>query len=293
MTDAIRGLWVAVASPLAADGSVDLDLLIPHVDSLFKRDCDGLLMFGTCGEGTSFTAAERLRVIEALLRHGISPDKLALGMGFPALGDAVALGRAALSLGVYHLLALPPYFYRDVTAAGLEAAYARMFEGINDDRARYTLYHIPQVSGVAVPFEVPGKLRARFGKVMAGVKDSSGKFEQFRAFRAASPEVAICVGNELDVYRTLAEGGVGTICGMSNIVPGLVRAMFKKAEAEREMQLAIDLMQGPFVPMLKAILAAQTGKAAWSAPCPPLMAADAAKGKAAAAAMAQWEPKFA
>jgi hypothetical protein len=35
-------LWVAVVAPLTADGSVDLGLFIPHVDSLFRSSCLGM-----------------------------------------------------------------------------------------------------------------------------------------------------------------------------------------------------------------------------------------------------------
>ncbi len=290
MNDAIRGFWVATATPLAADGTVDTALLLPHVDSLFRRTADGVVLFGTSGEGTSFSAAERLRAAEALLRHGVPADRIALGIGFPALDDTVALGREALKLGLYQLLVLPPYFYHDAPAAGLEAGYARVFERIGRAEARYTLYHIPQVSGVAVPFEVPGHLRARFGAMMAGVKDSSGEFAQFRAFRAASPDVAVCVGNETDIARARAEGGVGTICGMGNVVPGLVRAMFGSPDAEGPMRQALDVLKGPFVPAMRAILAAQIGCDAWRIPALPLLPADKAYGEAAARAIAQWEP---
>lgn len=291
MSDVISGFWVASATPVKADGTVDLDLMLPHIDSLFARTVDGIVLFGTSGEGTSFPASERLRTVEALLRHGIPADKLSLGIGFPAFGDTIALGRAALGLGLHHLLALPPYFYRDATADGLEAGFAHVIEAVGSDRARFTLYHIPQVSGVAIPFAMPGKLRARFGKLMAGVKDSSGEFAQFQAFRAASPEVAICVGNEADIFRALAQGGTGTICGMGNIIPLMVRAMFNSAAAEGPMKQAIAEMKGPFVPALKAILAELNGIAAWRTPALPLLPASRDYGQTAAKVIAALESK--
>jgi 4-hydroxy-tetrahydrodipicolinate synthase len=106
------------------------------------------------------------------------------------------------------------------------------------------------------------------------------------AFRAAGPELAIVVGNEADIGRALAEGGVGTICGMANVVPKLVRAMFTDADALGPMQSVLALMQGPFMPTLKSVIAAQTGEAGWSRVRPPLRAVDAAIGQRIAAAMA-------
>ena len=78
------------------------------------------------------------------------------------------------------------------------------FDAVADQRPRATLYHIPQVSGVGVPVAVAASLRKRYGALVAGLKDSSGDFKQFQAFRAAAPELAITVGNETDITRAIA-----------------------------------------------------------------------------------------
>jgi 4-hydroxy-tetrahydrodipicolinate synthase len=284
MTDAISGFWVAAASPLTAAGTVDDARLAGHALQLFKRDVDGVVLFGTTGEGTSFSIAERLATIEALLKSGVAADRIGLGGGFPAITDAVALARSALGLGLKHVLMLPPYFDRGVTPDGIEDAFAAVIDSVADDRLRVTLYNIPQVSGVAVPASVAANLRRRYGALVAGVKDSSADFKQFRAYRAAAPELAITVGNETDIARALAEGGAGTICGMANVVPGLVKAMIDNSpNAEGRMRAAIDAIADTpsFTAALKAVLSAQTGDAGWLGVRPPLRSlADGAALKA-------------
>lgn len=273
MAEAIRGFWVASVTPLTADGSVDHAKLAGHALSLFKRGLDGVVLFGTTGEGTTFNVAERLATVEALLKAGVAASRIGLGGGFPAITDSVAISRAALGLGVNHVLYLPPYFDRSVTPEGVEQCFAAIFDAVADDRLRATLYHIPQVSGVAVPVQAAANLRKRYGALVAGLKDSTGDFRSFQAFRAAAPELAITVGNETDIARAIAEGGAGTICGMANIVPELVKAMIdNRPGAEARMQAAIDVvMSGPsLVPTMKAILAAQTGEAGWLRVRPPL-----------------------
>ena len=284
MTDAISGFWVASATPLTAAGAVDHTKLAGHALQLFKQGVDGVVLFGTTGEGTSFSIAERLATVEALLASGVAADRIGLGGGFPAISDAIALTRSALGLGLKHVLMLPPYFDRSVTADGIEDAFAAVIDGVADDRLRATLYNIPQVSGVAVPAPVAANLRQRYGALVAGVKDSSADFKQFRSYRAAAPELAITVGNETDIARAIAEGGAGTICGMANIVPQLVKAMIDvSAGAEARMQAAIDVVvAGPsFTATMKAVLAAQTGDAGWLRVRPPLRpCADGAAFKA-------------
>ena len=274
MTEAIRGFWVASATPLAADGSVDSAKLAAHARQLFGKGVDGVVLFGTTGEGTSFSVSERVATIEAVLKAGVPAERIGVGGGFPAITDGIALTRAVLGLGLRHVLYLPPYFDRSVTPEGLEDTFAAIFDGVADDRLRAYLYHIPQVSGVAIPTTVAAGLRKRYGKVFAGLKDSSGDFKQFQAFRAAAPELAITVGNEADITRAMAAGGAGTICGMANVVPELVKGMVDGKDVEARMQAAVDvvLKTPSFLTALKAILAAQTGDAAWLRVRPPFRA---------------------
>ncbi|MBR0961372.1 dihydrodipicolinate synthase family protein [Bradyrhizobium japonicum] len=274
MTEAIRGFWVASPTPLAADGGVDHARLAGHAEHLFSKGVDGVVLFGTTGEGTSFNAAERVATIEALLKNGVAPDRIGIGGGFPAITDSIALTRAVLGLGLRHVLLLPPYFDRSVTPEGIEDAFAAIIDGVADDRLRASLYHIPQVSGVAIPTTVAASLRKRYGKIVAGLKDSSGDFKQFQAFRNAAPELAITVGNETDIARAIAAGGAGTICGMANVVPELVKGMLDGKDVEARMQAAVDVVvkTPSLVATLKAILAVQTGDTGWLRVRPPLRA---------------------
>ncbi len=285
MTESIRGLWVAIATPLDADGGVNHAALARHALNLLAQGCDGLVPFGTTGEGPMFSGAERFAAVEAMLKAGVSADRIALGTGCPAITDSMELTRGALALGLRHVLLLPPYFYRDVDAQGIEDAFAAIIDGVGDERLRATLYHIPQVSGVPVPASVLGSLRTRYGRIVAGVKDSSGDFAQFQAFRAAAPEAAVTTGTEPHIGRALAEGGAGTICGMANVVPDLVRAMFSDPDAAGPMRQACELIAGPFIPTLKSAIAARTNEPAFARVRPPLRAVDPSVGRGIVAAM--------
>ena len=131
-----------------------------------------------------------------------------------------------------------PYYFAGVSPEGIEHAFAAVLDGVADARLSACLYHIPQVSGVPVPAPVLGRLRARYGATVSGVKDSSGDFDAFLAFRAAAPDVASLVGAEVLVTRALAAGGEGTICGMANLVPALVRRLFDDPGAQTQIEQA-------------------------------------------------------
>ncbi len=293
MHDVIRGLWVAVATPLDAAGAVDREALVRHCQGLLAAGCDGLVAFGITGEGPSFAIQERLAAVEALLQAGIPSGRIALGTGGPAIPETVRLTRDALALGLMHVLILPPYFFRDVAEAGLEDAFVAIIDGVASDRLRATLHHIPEVAGVGVPAGVLGRLRARYGRLVAGVLDSSGDIASFRAFRQAAPACGCLVGAEVDIPRARALGGTGTISALGNVVPGLVRAMFDNpAKMDATLRKACILLDGqPFIPALKSVLAARSGDGAWRAVRPPLRPADAAAGARTAAALTAIEAR--
>ncbi len=88
MTEAIRGFWVASATPLTPDGSVDSAKLAAHAKQLFSKGVDGVVLFGTTGEGTSFNVAERVATIEAVLKAGVAAERIGIGGGFPPSATA-------------------------------------------------------------------------------------------------------------------------------------------------------------------------------------------------------------
>lgn len=286
MTHAISGLWAAVLTPLDAAGGPDVPALAAHCKALAAQGCAGFVLFGTTGEGPSFTVAERLSTLQGLLGAGLGAEALALGTGAAALPDTIAMTRGALALGVTRTLQLAPFFWRDAGEDGVYAAFARTIEAAGDDRLRLFAYNIPQCAQPAVPPAVLARLRRAFGPVAAGVKDSSAVFDSFRAYRAACPEATVLVGAEFDIARAVAEGGAGTICGMVNIVPELVSAMFSRgAAAEPAMRAACGALGEPFLPNLKAAMAAASGNEGWLRVRAPLAPATLATGKAVLAAL--------
>jgi 4-hydroxy-tetrahydrodipicolinate synthase len=289
MPDPITGLWAAATTPTDAAGTIDHAALARHAQRLLRAGCDGLVLFGSCGEGPSFSIAERLAATEAVLRAGVEPVNLALGTGCPAIADTVTLTKSMLGLGITRCLLLPPYYFAGVSAEGIEDAFSAVLDRVADTRLSACLYHIPQVCGVPVPAAVLGRLRVRYGATVSGVKDSSGDFTSFLAFRAAAPDAASLVGAEVLIVRALAAGGQGTICGMANLVPALLRRLFSDANAQAAIEQACAPING--IPLLKSALAAMTGEPIWRNMRPPLRAADAAAGARVAALLDKLEQR--
>ena len=112
------GCGRAATTPSDAGGAIDHVALVRHAKRVLDAGCDGLVLFGSCGEGPSFSISERLAATEAVLRAGVTPARLALGTGYPAIADTVALTKATLDLGITRVLLLPPYYFAGVLGRG-------------------------------------------------------------------------------------------------------------------------------------------------------------------------------
>lgn len=275
----------AAATPVAADGSCHRALYLAHLRDLLARGCDAVVLFGTTGEGPAFSVAERRAVLDDVLSAGLPPERLVMAAMSAAPADIHELCRHAVACGVVRLLVMPPFFFRGAARpAGLERFYADLVERLGTADLRLLLYHFPEMSGAVLTAELVQDLRRRFGPVIDGLKDSTGALDQTLGLIRALPELRVLVGTEVHLPAAIAAGGAGTICGLANVVPELVRAL-TEAEDPEAIQALVSRMDGlealfgdvPFVVALKAMLASETGAAVWARPLPPLESMDAAE----------------
>jgi len=281
-----RGLYVALATPLGADDAPDRALLAARARELLAQGCDGVALFGTTGEGPAFPVGDRMAGLEALLEAGIPAHRLVVSASASAPADALTLTRHALTSDVADVLLMPAFFLKAVDDEGLFRFYAEHIErAAGGERAgrplRLLLYHIPSVSGIGLSCALIERLASAFPEVVAGVKDSGFDLAFTRGLLGRFPQLQILTGAESQLPQALAEGGAGTICGMANFMPELMRRLIDTADP-RERAALLDLLvateqamdrSGPFHPALRALLADLTGEPAWQrclAPMSPL-----------------------
>jgi len=267
---ALSGVWAATLTPLTSDLAPDPTRLVAHIERLVSEGCDGVVLFGTTGEATSFSVPERIAMLDDLVAAGVPSSQIIVGVGCAAAVDTVDLTRAASTHHVAGVLMLPPFYYKTVSDEDLFEAYAWIFEQAGPELPPVLLYNIPQVSGIRLSPELVGRLDTDFSTVV-GIKDSTGDLESLRGFLKAMPESSVFAGIELLLVPD--EGGVGTISAAANINAGHVRKAFEsRAEADipvlAEARAVIN--QHAAIPALKSIVAARLDDDGWLAVRPPL-----------------------
>ncbi|MEP1209539.1 MAG: dihydrodipicolinate synthase family protein [Rhizobiaceae bacterium] len=283
MSKARRGIYAAAVSPFNEDGSLNAQKSVAYCKHLLSDGgCDGVAPTGTTGEGSSIAMACRLALPGAFADAGIETDRVIFGTGAPSAGDCVALTRAAVDAGYTNVLVLPPYYYKNPSDDGIFAYFANLVEKIGDDRLRIYLYHFPQMSQVPFSVDLVLRLKSTYGPVIAGLKDSSGDFEQSRGFIEATGGV----DNDFDVYPSseamlwdgLSIGSAGVISGSTNAFGAKAQAALQAPEgAKRDAAMAAvsaarTMAAGfPLMSAMKTMEAWRTGDDSWLRMTPPLL----------------------
>ncbi len=243
----LSGVFAAAVTPLDAKQQPDPTALPGLLSHLARRGCHGALLFGTTGEGPSFSIAERVDYVREAVRFrdsALPGFKILVGTGFPSLDDTIVMTRRAFDLGADAVLTLPPYYFKGVSAEGLAAFFESVArQAVPEDRLMLA-YHIPQVAGVGVPDESVARLRERGIKQMVGMKDSQDDLNHTLTTTRAFPGFAVFAGSDSILTEALAGGAAGCITALANVASPLNRAVWdahQRGDAQRALEAQAKL----------------------------------------------------
>ena len=287
----LPGIWPALMTPLRADGAIDHVRFAAHAKALLAAGCGGVTPFGTTGEGPSFSLAERREAVDALIAAGVPAARILVSVSCVALPETIALTRHAQDVGAWGALLMPPFFFKGVSDAGIVDALAHVIDAAADRPLRVVLYHIPQVAAVSLSQGVIAEMLRRYPRNIVAIKDSQCDRAHSLALADAfmpphGPAIGVHVGNELDLPALAARGSRGAVSGLANFMPRVVHRLATEPDATRtaadhaRVERLLAWLGGyALIPALKAIMAAQTGDAAWLRVRAPLVALDADRFK--------------
>ena len=289
----IKGVLSPVLTPFNADLEPDYGRFLRHCQWLVAQGV-GLAVFGTNSEAASLSVLEKTKLLHTLIEAGIPAQRLMPGTGVCALPDTIELTRRAVQAGCAGVLMLPPFYFKGVSDEGLYKAYATVIDKVADARLRIYVYHIPQVSQVPISLGLIERLLKDFPGTIAGVKDSSGDWQNTAAMlKEFQPQgFDVFSGSETFLLATLRGGGVGCITATGNVNPAAIvqlHRQWQQAEADAQ-QAGLDAVQGvfarfPMIPAMKAAIAGKTGRNDWCTVRPPLLALNAVQRTALMAAL--------
>jgi 4-hydroxy-tetrahydrodipicolinate synthase len=214
-----------MATPFAADGSLDLDAARALARYLVAHGSEGLVLAGTTGEGPTLTDQEKLALFDAVLDEVGSDARVIANTGTYDTAHSVHLTRESRQLGVHGFLAVTPY-YSKPPVEGLVRHFAAIAEAA--DGLPVILYNIPQRVILNLEPELLARLARESANIVA-VKQATTDLEQARAILDAG--LVLYAGNDDLLAPFLELGGSGGICVASHLIGPEMLRMCELAEA--------------------------------------------------------------
>lgn len=208
------GSCTALITPFAAGHAVDYPALAGLLDFQLENGTDALVVCGTTGEAAAMSYEERLRTIEAVVRHVDGRIPVIAGSGSNNTESAIALSRDAVLAGADALLVVTP-FYNKATPKGLVRHYTAIADAAEKP---VILYNVPSRTGVKCTAEVYAALAEHPNIV--GVKEAGGDLSLVQKTRELCPEdFSIWSGNDDETAPMMLFGGKGVISVAANVMP--------------------------------------------------------------------------
>ena len=229
MSEPISGVLAPVVTPFKADLSPDSQRFIAHCEWLLSQNC-GLAVFGTNSEANSLSMEERALLLDELVAAGVDPSRMMPGTGCCSMMETVKLTKQAVGHGCAGVLMLPPFYYKDVGEDGLYRYFSEVVQRVGDARLKIYLYHIPPVAVVGITPKLVERLLAAYPDAIAGMKDSSGDWNNTKTFldAFAKSDFDVFVGSESFLLANMWYGGVGTISATANVNPAAIHKLYSQ-----------------------------------------------------------------
>ncbi len=278
----LSGVYAAALTPLHPNSSPNLEAVAPYLGFLAARGCHGALIFGTTGEGPSFSPGERVDVWQAALqvRAGHPGFRLLAGTGTPSLTETIDLTRTAFDLGYKGVVVLPPYYYRKATDDGIFQWFSELIQKAVPGDGYLLGYHFPGVAGIGFSLDLLARLKDAFPIQFAGIKDSSHDPDLARTLgKKFGSDLAIFSGTDSDFTLALENHAAGCITAPANLISPDLRAVYDEfmagkipsaAQTRVTDQRHILEKYPPFPPTLKALIHRLHGQPRWPVR-PPLV----------------------
>ena len=217
------GVFAALTTPYASDGSVSLPDLKHNIQQYNQTDLAGYVAVGSTGESVLLTRSEMDGIL-ITVKEAAKGKRLLAGTGAESTAETIERTKRAAELGYDAALVKTPYYYKTAYKPDVLVAHYRRVA--DESPIPVMLYSIPQFTGIALTAAEVAAL-AEHPNII-GIKDSSGNVQGVAETIAATPpKFQVLVGSAGSVYPSLAIGARGAILALACALPEKCVALFE------------------------------------------------------------------
>lgn len=226
----LKGLVAATYTPFDQKGNLKLDLIGNYVEYLIRSGMTAIYACGTTGEGFSMTIDERKAVMETYVQAVAGRIPVIAQVGANSLGDCCELAAHAESVGVTHISANAPSYFR-IENSKILADYMTEIASAAP-KSPFYYYHIPRFTGVSLDMTVFLSFMENQCPQFAGVKYTDlAAFVFQEAVEYGNRKYDILWGCDEMLLSALVIGARGGVGSTYTLIPEVYRNLMAAWEA--------------------------------------------------------------
>lgn len=236
-----QGSMVALVTPMADDGRLDLAALDALVEWHLSQGTDAIVAIGTTGEASTLEGDEQFEVVARCVRAAKGRIPVIAGATSNSTAHAVQLSRRAEAVGADAVLSAAPYYNKPMQE-GLYRHFKAVAEAVS---IPVLLYNVPSRSVADILPETVERL-AKLPNVK-GIKEATGDLKRAAEIRRrCGAEFLLISGDDATAREFMLQGGQGVISVTANVAPKLMHDMCVAARAgDAAKAAAIDAELAP------------------------------------------------
>ena len=219
MMQPLQGSFVALVTPMLADGSLDFNALEELIDWQIESGTNGIVAVGTTGESATVSVKEHLKILEKTIDFVRGRVPVVAGTGANSTQEAIELSQKAAELGADYALLVTPY-YNKPNQEGLFQHFIKIADSVDIPQI---LYNVPSRTACDLKPETVLKLATH--QNIVGIKEAFDSSERLSELIRISNSIAdqkyfsVFSGDDPSFNSFMAKGGHGVISVAANIVP--------------------------------------------------------------------------
>ena len=226
----LNGSLVAIATPMQADGALDLPALRKLIDLHIANGTSGIVVVGTTGESPTVSFDEHCLLIKTAVDHVGGRIPVVAGTGANSTSEAIELTQYARTVGAHCGLSVVPY-YNKPSQEGLYQHFRAIAEKVD---LPLLVYNVPGRTVADLGNDTLLRLAQIPGIV--GIKDATSDLVRHVDLQRRLPKgksFTLLSGNDDTALAYILLGGNGVISVTANVAPRAMADMCAAALAGR------------------------------------------------------------
>ncbi len=220
----LSGVYPALTTPFAADGSVSLGDVKHNLERYNATGLTGYVVLGSTGESVLLSRNEMDRILATVKEVAGQGKRLVAGTGAESTAETIERTKRAAEFGYHLALVKTPQFYKPAYKPDVLIAHYRRVADASP--IPVLLYSVPLFTGVTL--EAPEVAALAEHPNIVGIKDSSGHLMRVAEMVAAAPvDFQILTGSAGTFLAGLTVGAKGAILALASALPEKCVALFE------------------------------------------------------------------